>query len=196
MTLPRAAAPSCLKIASLLALVAPIAHAQADVTASKSLGLTLFATAGQADTDYGKKNPAIAAGVDLALYPRWLRFVEPSLEGRLTFAPGSTVSETSIQSGLRISRHIRSFHPYADLLVGYGVLSLKGITDPSIAHTNAFTWNYGGGLDYDLHGPLGLKLDYQQQSWGLGSQNGRLTPNALTFGVTYNLFTGARHPKH
>lgn len=178
---------------AVLAVASLSASAQASFTASRTLGISVFAGGMHLNTDYGDTNYGVVFGADLT---RRFRLFNAGLEARATISSqGDAVKETTFGGGLRLGKDFRRFHPYADVLVGEGTITF---THPVVyptgpyASDNSAIFSFGGGLDYDLTHSFALKADYNSQSWHLGEEQNRLTPAAFTVGIVYQIPFGSR----
>lgn len=166
---------------------ASAAHAQASFAGTRVQPFSVFIAGTRLNPDYGSHtNYGFTVGAD---YTRHYRILNPSLEGRISHAGGENVGITSYLGGLRGGREYGHFHPYGDILFGYGKITF---THPSgqYSEDNSTVYGVGGGLDYDIRGNFAAKADFQFESWKLGSANHRLTPTLFSIGVVYHLPIG------
>lgn len=161
------------------------ASAQASYAATRAGGhVSVFGAGSRLNPDYGPQtNYGYTFGAD---YTRHYRLLNPSLEFRVNHAGGDTVGETAYMGGLKGSRDYGRFHPYGDLLIGYGKITF---THPQgfYYRDNSIAFGAGGGVDVDVVGNFQAKADFQFQSWKLGNANNRLTPTLFSVGVVYRL---------
>jgi len=160
------------------------AHGQAVYAATHLQPFSVFVAGTRINPDYGlHSNNGFTVGAD---YTRRYRFLNPSIEGRISHAGGENVGITSYMGGLRGEREYGRFHPYVDLLLGYGKITF---THPSgqYLEDNSTVFGAGGGLDYDILGNFAVKGDFQFESWKLGSGNHRQTPTLFSIGIVYRL---------
>jgi hypothetical protein len=183
----------------LLFISAPVLYAQASPTATKPAAASVFAAYSLVSTDRklplntqaatnseSTKNSGFTFGADISLnLPHG--FI-PSLEGRITVAPGSFVSENTYGGGIRLEHRFQYFHPYADFLVSYGTISFPQLHS-SQPNDNSIVPATGGGLDYNLTPNWATRVDYQYEFWKTG-MNVSFNPSVLTIGVVY------RVPRH
>jgi hypothetical protein len=168
-----------------LAAGASRAGAQGIPTAERGLGLSVFAAGSLISTDYGGGSYGVTAGGDLT---RYYRSFAPSLEVRYTHAITSketSVAEDSFMGGLKIEKAYQRFHPYGDILIGYGTLRFVQPGDPTYTGDNSVVYGAGGGIEYVLTQRFELKADAQYEHWHLGQAAGSLTPYIYSIGLTY-----------
>lgn len=168
-------------------------RAQASAAASRTLSLSVFAGGMRLQTDYGDHNYGVVFGADLT---RHFRLLDAALEARATLSgQGNAVKEDTFSGGVRVGRHFNRFHPYAEFLIGEGLINFSQPTlFPSGPYSsdNSTVLSFGGGLDYDVARNFAVKADFSQQSWRLGSEQNRLTPAAYTVGIVYRIPFGGR----
>ena len=160
------------------------APAQATPAASKSVDFSAFGGYLHDLPDYGPfGNNGATFGVNVT---RYFHFpVAPSLEARVNIAPGKTARESSYLFGVRAQGTVlRRFHPYADFLVGPGTIHFDVPPDPGYTGDNSTVYSYGGGLDVDVAHNFQAKVDFQYQSWNLGT-NYTLSPSLTMIGIAY-----------
>jgi len=179
---------ACLLTSCLLASGgAGAAHAQASYAATRVQPFSVFVAGSRINPDFGShRNYGFTVGAD---YTRHYQFLNPSLEGRISHAGGADAGITSYMGGLRGGREYGRFHPYGDILLGYGKITF---THPSgqYLQDNSIVFGLGGGLDYDLLRNFAVKGDFQLESWKLGSGNNRQTPTLFSIGIVYHLPIG------
>lgn len=159
--------------------------AQAPITADRTIGLSAFGGYINSNPEYGPdRNTGIGVGVDIT---RFIHFpVQPALEFRANLTNGTDVNEKSYLIGLRgQADFVRILHPYVDFLIGTGTIHFNA---PSGGYTgdNSTVYDFGGGVDIDLIRHFQLRADYQYQSWNLGQNSAKFTPNLILIGVNYN----------
>lgn len=166
---------------------ASAAHAQASFAGTNVHPFSVFIAGTRLNPDYGSHtNYGFTVGAD---YTRHYRILDGSLEGRFSHAGGTNVGITSYLGGLRGGREYGRFHPYGDLLFGYGKITF---THPSgqYLEDNSIVYGAGGGLDYDILPNFAAKADFQIESWKLGSANHRQMPTLFSIGIVYRLPIG------
>ncbi len=177
-------------IAIVTVLAAPVAQGQATYTADRTNGFSVFGGFSKLNTDYGQTDNGYFFGGDFTHSIRYRRIL-PSLEARYTGSTGPVITESSFMGGLKIETKIHKFHPYGDLLIGYGKINYVQFkqSDNSIA--------YGGGIgvDYNLTTSFALKVDAQEEFWKLGQATNALTPQMVSVGILYRLPTSFRRQK-
>jgi hypothetical protein len=126
------------------------------------------------------------AGADIT---RYFRFpIAPSLEARANLTSGPSVNERSYLVGIRAqSQFGRRFHPYADFLIGLGVIHFNQIFIAGYTSDKSLVKNIGGGLDMDVVRNFQIKFDFQQQYWKLGTESAGFSPTLATIGITYRI---------
>lgn len=179
--------PFLVRIALLLASLATLslafssnAQAQAVYTADQFEGISAFGAFSRVYTDYGVNDSGYTFGGD---YTRNMRFIAPSIEARYTGSTGSGITQNTFMGGLKVEKGFRRFHPYADLLIGYGVIHYV----PVHQDDNSITYDVGIGIDYSVTHDFAVKLDAQQQFWKLGHVNNELEPYNISVGVLYRI---------
>ncbi len=154
--------------------------------ASKTVDFSAFGGFVHDIPDYGPYgNNGVTFGVDIT---RYFHFpVQPSLEARVNVATGKTVRENTYLFGIRAQGSVlRRYHPYADLLVGPGTIHFQTPPAPGYTGDNSTVWSYGGGLDVDFLTNFQAKIDFQYQSWNLGT-NYTLSPSLTVIGIGYRI---------
>jgi hypothetical protein len=130
-------------------------------------------------------------GADLNFRP--LDFLEPSLEIRGTFAPGSDVTENTYQFGPRVAVDFSRVKPYLYFLIGSGSITFHPplpTPEGPYTHDGSVVYSGGAGVDYMLTPQLGIRADAMLQHWNLGdgplsSANKPFYPHLYSFGVDY-----------
>jgi hypothetical protein len=141
-------------------------------------------------------------GADLNFRP--FKFLQPSVELRATFAPGSDVSETTYDFGPRVELDLGRLKPYGYFLIGPGKITFAHpVVFPTgpYAQDNSLVYSGGIGADYMLSSQIGLRGDLMVQSWNLGGQGDPSTtsfnPRLFSFGIDYRFdFNRVRHNRH
>jgi len=166
--------------AILLVIAVPGASGQATYTADRTNGFSVFGAATKLNTDYGSKDNGYTFGGD---FSHAIRFhaILPSLELRYTGSTGPSITEDSIAGGLKLETKFHRFHPYGDVMVGYGIINYVQVN----SNDNSITYGGGLGLDFDVTKQFALKVDAQEQFWHLGQGSGTLTPQMISFGLVY-----------
>lgn len=137
----------------------------------------------------------LSAGASLGFTVPGLHHLEPSLEGRYSYArsrsdPGlvpRSISESVPSVGARVTWHASRFHPYGDLLIGPGTIRFLGpvLIAPNYTQNNSLVWTYGGGMDYDVTRNCALRVDVQGESWKLSRNDPPFHPLRVGAGVRY-----------
>jgi hypothetical protein len=152
----------------------------------------------------GGKNLGITAGVDLRVYNFRSYMVSGEARGTYPVDDGAIDSQKNILAGLKVGRtYFGDVHPYLDILAGRGLIDYEngGFLNP--AQTLIYTsspstvLSPGLGLDLDVYGQFGLKLDAQLQHWDTPvTPSGSLYAKTLTVGVVYRFnFNHQRHQR-
>ena len=172
----------------LAGLPARSAQAQASYSADRPDDLSAFIAGSRIYTDYGVDDYGLTVGGD---FSRHFRPFAAGLEARYTRSNNNPTRENSFEGGVRISKNFRRLTPYADFLLGYGVIHfVTGI--PGYTHDNSVIYNPGAGLNLSVTRQFDLKFDAQQQYWNLGQTAGKLEPYIFSVGVTYHVPFGSR----
>ncbi len=167
----------------LLGALCGSATGQASPTATRAFGFAAFGAASEMDPDYGQpRDYGFVLGGDITRHTRW---VDLTIEPRFGSTSGPQVGQRYFVGMIEAGRAFgpdRRIHPYGGIGIGYGTFDFKqnGYTD------NSTVYVLNGGLNLDLVGNLGVKLDYQYQFWNLGG-NDTFTPNGLSAGVFYRI---------
>ena len=171
-------------------------HAQSLPTATRGAEITAFGGYSPSTTvDFGPSTRSgFLAGADYTLLPP-LHF-DPSVEARFTEAHATGISEHTFLIGPRVQKDLLNgrLHPYADFLFGRGTIDYHPVLHAGEPSDSGRALSYGGGIDFSVTRHFSLKMDFQQQSWNLGTnayfkpQGGdyTLTPRMYTFGLTYH----------
>ena len=175
---------SLLWIALGLCSGAAAAHGQAEPTAVRKAGISIFGGVTAVKPRYGSGlNYGAMLGAD---FTRYYRRFAPSLEVRYTDSSGGTVGESTLQVGLKLETGYGRFRPYATLAVGYGSIVFQHpVIYPTGPYSsdNSFVYAGGGGVDYRITSTVALKADLQMQSWNLGTETAGFKPVAATVGA-------------
>jgi hypothetical protein len=181
----RRSVPAALVFASIafLTAVSPSsARAQATYTADRVNGFSVFGMVSRLNTDYGQTDDGYTVGADLthAIKFRW---ITPSIEMRYTGSTGPAITEDSFTGGLKIEHAFHRFHPYGNVMIGYGVINYVQVGQ----NDNSIIYGLGGGLDFNVTHQFAVKVDAHEQFWKLGQATSELTPQSLSVGVLYRL---------
>jgi opacity protein-like surface antigen len=180
-------------IALLILAVVPHAanaHAQADATAYRAIGLSAFAGAQGVHPEFGG-SPDIYGfliGGDITHY---FRIASPSLEVRYNHATGSTVSQNSFLLGFKAEHAYgaeQRFHPYLTGLIGLGTINFSDPDDPGYNHDNSMVLDLGAGLDFDVTRAFAIKGDLHIQHWQLGKESPVFSPEIVSVALVYRPF--------
>jgi hypothetical protein len=181
-------------VVACLIFAAPSASAQAAPAYIQPWQLSAFGGINGTYTGLsGGRNLGITAGVDLRFYS--FRRYMVSAEGRGTYPlhDGAIDSQKDVLGGFKVDRtFFGRLHPYADILVGRGLIDYQGNGYLNPAQTLIYTSSPstvispGAGVDLDLDDQLALKLDAQFQHWDTPvSRSGSIYAKALTAGIVY-----------
>lgn len=180
-------------LASLAAtLISTTLHAQSAPGAVRTQAIDLYGAGAVSQTDYNSTDKGFVVGGDFTYH---LHFFDASLDVRYNHVTGDSVGEKSFDGGVKIAKPFGRYHPYAHLLIGYGVITFDHpFTNPDgslYSYDNSTVYDFGGGVDVDLTRRFALKVDAQYQSWNLGARGDAMSvsfnPNLLSFGVVYHL---------
>jgi len=185
-------------LAITLFVVPLMLHAQSTLTAEKPLDISVFGGYIYLDPDIGKpsdRGNGVSVGADVSHSFGW--HITPSFEVRANYADAPFASESTVLFGLRVKSDFRHrFHPYADFLFGAGHIIFTSPPASGYRSDKSVVYSYGGGMDFDVHGNFGAKIDFQAQNWNMGlspsvtaspTANFTLAPMALVVGVTYHI---------
>jgi hypothetical protein len=176
--------------------------AQALPTAQRAAEITAFGGYTMSNPDQGVyAYKGFLAGANFTIFPHW--FIDPSVETRFTYASSTTHTEHSFVVGPRLQKdfHNDRLHPYADVLIGVGVVSYHPEILIGDAKDSGVDLVYGGGIDIDVTRHISLKLDAQRHNFNLGvnafykpdGSDYLLTPSTFSVGATYHFpFAGLR----
>ncbi len=171
--------------------------AQAVPTATQRLQLSAFGGISGVYTGFNSgRNLGITAGIDLGIRPVYSLF--PSLEARGTYPldKGQTDNQRNILFGLKLARHYRRFHPYADFLFGRGEIQYpNGYDTPNrdffYTQSTSNVFSPGVGFDLQLANHFSFKVDAQFQRYSSPVANsGHVLAKAVTFGSVYRFSFG------
>jgi hypothetical protein len=174
---------------AICALAFACATASAQDALNRAASLQAFALYTHVAPHYGPStNNGVSLGLDLNARP--LYRLQPSLEARFTFAPGSDVTENTYNFGPRLEYKIGRLHPSIFALIGTGGITFHHpITFPSgpYTHDNSIIWSGGIGTDYMVTPRIGLRADVLLQRWNLGSGSSSVIfhPRLYSIGVSY-----------
>ena len=177
-------------LAILMLISATDAFGQATYTADRTNGFSVFGGATKLNTDYGVTDNGYTFGGDFSHSIRF-RAILPSLEVRYTGSTGPAITEKSFMGGLKLETKIHRFHPYGNLLIGYGIIDY--VHDK--ANDDSVIYGGGAGLDFDVTRSFSLKVDALEQFWKLGQATSALTPQMVTIGILYRMPSGFRHQR-
>jgi hypothetical protein len=161
------------------------ASGQAEYTANRDYSFSSFIVGSQLKTGLNTTNPAVIFGADATRHFKRLPWLTPSLEVRSGISHGKLYSEETFQSGIKVESRIGRFHPYADFLIGKGLIQFAGGH-----HDDSIVPSVGLGLDYTLNSRWSLKADYSHQSWDLGKRSPTFSPSSVSFGIVYRFNLG------
>jgi hypothetical protein len=186
-----------------MAMAFGTAGAQDMPTRTQGASLQVFGLVSYVQPHYDTaNNKGGALGADIDFRPFYL--MEPSVEVRATFAPGSDVSQTTYDFGPRLEFNLGRLKPYATILIGTGNITFtQPIMTPTgpYTHDNSVVFSEGFGADYMLSPQIGLRGDIMVQSWNLGGQgnstSSSFNPHLYSFGVDYRFdFNRVRRSRH
>ncbi len=166
-------------------------RAQSAATAVQDLGISAFGLAtGNWTNLSGGRNLAITAGGDLA-FLSFHRF-RPVLEirGTYPFYGGQVDRQKAVMGGLKVERQFGNFRPYANFLVGRGVIDFQHggyiYSGYLYIRTVSTVYSPGVGVEYDLTRHWALKADLQYQHWDTPAvPSGVVNPRLLSAGAVY-----------
>jgi opacity protein-like surface antigen len=171
-----------------LLFLSSLLHAQNIPAAKQSLDIQAYGGYTFLSPDYGPYNDhGFLVGGDVG---RPFRAVMGSIDARYTYGMGQGVSEWSLLAGPRVDLRHRRFDPYADFLIGYGVIDFTHPASSTYTHDNSVVFALGGGLNYEVWRSFSVKGDLTYQYWKLGSANSYMTPVAISVGVSYRVPLG------
>lgn len=191
-----------LNLASIVALVVPIAHAQtAQPTAEKLIELSTFGGINGTYTGLaGGKNLGITAGVDVG--GRSFHGFRPFLEGRGTYPvdSGDIDRQKNALGGVRVEHFVLpSLRVYGDFLLGRGEIKYEngGFPEPSgnflILSSTSNVYSPGAGAEYRLTEHISGLVDVQFQRYDTpATPSGTLWSKPILLGVRYR-FNFNRH---
>jgi hypothetical protein len=166
-------------------------------TASRTAGIEVFGAVSDTNTAfYGTdRHFGGMAGVDFSLFryiPNYHGRLTTSIELRGTKAPGTLVSEKTLQGGVKVAFNSHHLHPYGAVLFGGGGINFTppAPLEPGYVYTSdsSFLFLYGGGLTFDVLRDWSVLADYQHQSWNLGfTPPITFTPQSVSLGVVYRV---------
>jgi len=188
------------RIAAALALLALAcaASAQEMPTKKQSASLQLFGLFSYVQPHYDPSNNLGGSfGAELNLRP--LDFLQPSLDLRATFGPGSDVSETTYDAGPRLEAEFGRFRPYVVALIGTGKLTFQHpVIFPTGPYTHDSSTIFSGGLgaDYLLTHSISIRGEVMVQRWNLGDSPTTSVifhPRIFSVGVDYRFDFNTLH---
>ena len=191
-----AALLSCAALLCFSAVSPRAARAQAEATAVKTIGLSVFGAVTYANPKFGitTKEIGYAVGGDIT---RHFRFADISFEARYTSVTGFSADEATYGGGFKFERRFNRFHPYVDFLVASGNIKFDHpeiYGSSTYTHDNSFVYDFGGGVDYDLVRNFAVKLDVQGERWEIGVEKPPFYPYNASVGVVYHIpFRDLRH---
>ncbi len=159
-----------------------IASAQAVVAADRGAAISPFVQTTLVAPDWGQPNNlGFTAGVDYTRFTPTL--IQPSLEGRMTIAHGTQVSENSYLTGFKLETAFHSIHPYATLLAGMGYITF--VNQPGYPKDSSFVYSIGGGAEFHVLPSWKVRADFTEQHWNLDPQI--LNPKTMAVGIAYEI---------
>lgn len=194
--------PAKLALFAAFTFMAQAIHAQAVPTATQGLRLSAFGGPTGTYTNFeGGKNGSLTLGADLTFLTT--PYVKPSFELRGT-APvdaGHISGQFNFLLGPRVEYPYHRLHPYADFLVGRGLIHYQNGGFPYngllYISSTSFVYSMGLGVDYDLTNRWGVKADFQYQHWHTPFFTfDPIHPKATTLGVTYRFDFNSRHHRN
>ena len=119
----------------------------------------------------GSRNAGITAGFDLGFHPFFGLLPALEIRGTYPMNSGAVVGEESFSGGLRVTKRIGRFRPYANFIFGRGQLNYQngGYVVPSqnfeYIQSTSNILSPGLGIEVDFTPHLSLLLDGQYQHW-------------------------------
>ena len=190
---PRCSCFVSISFAAIIALAAALqprgAAAQAQPTAVRQFGLSVFGAVTALDPKFGvtTKEIGYAVGGDITYH---LHLVDASFEARYTSATGFSADESTYGVGVKAERAFNRFHPYVDFLVGSGNIKFDHpeiYGSANYTHDNSLVYDFGGGLDYDLIRNFAVKVDVQGERWVIGVERPAFYPYNGSVGILYRI---------
>jgi hypothetical protein len=169
-----------------LFLLAPACIGQAAAPAGvEAMRLQAFAMLSYVRPDFGgaKKNAGGTVGADLNI-GSFGRF-EPSLEVRAVGSGGRVSNQYAYSGGPRVEARYGPFRPYADFLIGYGIIKFNKPKPLTYTQDNSIVMTFGGGVDYALGRSWALRADIQRQSWQIDKAVPAFHPIQISGGLRY-----------
>jgi hypothetical protein len=162
---------------------APVAGAQATITAGRQNAITPFAQATLLRPDWGpNSNIGYTVGLD---YTHFIHSrVRPSFELRTTYANGIVVNEHSYLGGFQLQVPFHGIYPYVTFLGGYGGIHYN-YYNGGYTGDHSYIYSLGGGADIPLARSFRLRLDYARESWNIAPQT--INPVHISAGIAYTL---------
>lgn len=174
-------------------------HGQAVPGGVRGEAIDIFATGAISRTDYSGNDLGVTIGAD---FTRHFRLLDPSLTVRYNKQIGDTVGEKSFVGGLKLERAYKRFHPYLQLMFGYGVITFnrpsRNADGSFYSYDDSSIYDVGGGFDYDLSHSFALKADVQYQFWSLGRDPEPITfhPAIVGIGLIYRIPYHSLRPRN
>lgn len=185
MTLKRLAA------LAVFALAPAALSAQAIRSASRPIGLSVFAGGSGVYTGFGR-NASFTAGFDINFHPDSRLFYALEVRGTEPVKSGTIAEEKNFLAGPRVNFVHRRFRPYGDILIGRGEIDYfgAGLQVPGqllfYTKTHSTVLAGGGGLNYQLGEAFALKADIQAQRYATPvTTSGYVTAKSITLGLEY-----------
>ena len=183
-------------LVAAICLAATSLPAQSHATAEQGVRLQTYVLGTFARPDYegGRYNAGITAGADINVF-RFFGRVDPSLDLRFLGTIGGVSHQYFTGIGPRVVLDFGRIRPYAEFLLGDGVIHFVNPPDPNYTHDNCLAKAYGGGFDVLLTRDFALRAEFLQQSWQLSIHTPTFHPQAALVGVRYQLhFRGKGGP--
>jgi hypothetical protein len=174
-----------LALACLISVAPPLAHGQAEPTATRSGDLQVGATYQNADSDYAPERfpgYGIYASFDFR-YRIGLGAEFHQLSGSNS---SQGVYERSYEIGPRyILHHGRRIQPYIKPMFGRGVFNFPSVGKGLHANIGYNIAAAAVGVDYRFARSFTLRAAFEYQNW-MGFPPHGLTPEVLTIGAAYH----------
>ena len=170
-------------------LIPRCARAQAQSTAIKRLGLSVFGAVTALDPKYGitTRELGYTIGGDVTYH---LRLLDVSFEARYTTASGFSADESTYGGGFKLERAFGRFHPYVDFLLESGKVKFDHpeiYGNSNYTHDNSFVYDAGVGVDYDVTRSFAVKAEAQGQRWQIGAERPAFNPFNGSVGIVYRI---------
>ncbi len=177
-------------------LAGAVVQAQSRATAEQGVRVQTYVLATYARPDFGgaRRNGGGTLGFNLNV-GRVLGRLDPSLDLRALGTGGRVSNQYFYGAGPRVVASFDRLQPFAEFLIGDGIIHFPAPADPSYTHDHCFAKAYGGGADFRVTRGFAVRGEFLRQNWQLSHRAAPFHPEAISVGLRYQFrFRGRGGP--